>query len=277
MFFFPISVILAGNDNLPIGARSVGMGNSSVMIYDVWSAHQNQAGLARLTNIELGFSHENRFLSDKLGYQAFVIAVPTNSGTFSAEINYFGYSSYNESKIGIGYGKKLLDKLSIGIQLDYINNYIADIYGNAGNVAAEVGILAEPYENFFIGAHVFNPTKSKIADYNEERIPTIIKFGMGYKFSDKLIISCETEKDLDYKPSYKAGVEFMVKENVFVRGGVMVLNSYQNTNTFRSCFGIGYVLSGFHADLAFSTDPILGLTPHVSVSYRFNKSLIKNE
>ena len=206
-----------------------------------------------------------------------ILHLPTKAGTFSAELNYFGYSSYNESKIGIGFGKQLFDKLSVGIQLDYLNNYIADMYGNAGNVAAEVGVLAEPVENFFIGAHIFNPTKSKIADYNEERIPTILKFGMGYKFSDKLMISGETEKDLDYRPSYKAGVEFMVRENVYLRTGIMVVNSREYTNSVQSCFGLGYVLSSFHADLAFSTDPILGITPHVSISYRFKHSDSENE
>lgn len=260
-----ISNAFSGNDNFPVGARSSAMGNASVTFQDIWAYNHNQAGLASLENISLAFHHENRFLLNENSMQSFGVAVPTNSGVFSLNLNYFGYSNYNESKIGFSYSRKLIDKLFIGIQMDYFYNYIADNYGNNSAVAAEIGILAEPVEKLFVGIHVFNPTRSLMDDYNNERIPTIFKIGLGYKFSDKLYISCETEKDLDKKPVYKAGFEYMAIDNLYFRIGIL-------TNPLQNSFGIGYKISRFKADIAFSTHPTLGVTPYVSLSYCFNRT-----
>ncbi|MFH2141177.1 MAG: hypothetical protein ABIJ97_02050 [Bacteroidota bacterium] len=265
LLFCAINSIYSGNDNFPIGSRSAAMGSASVTFQDVWAYSHNQAGLAGLDNITLGFHHENKYFVKEYGLQSFGIAVPTNSGVFGLNMNYFGYSKYNESKIGLSYSRKLLDKLFIGIQLDYFYNHIADNYGNTGTVAAEIGILAQPIENLYFGAHVFNPTQSKIASYNNERIPTIFRIGIGYKFSDQLYVSVETEKDIDNKPVYKAGIEYMAIENLYFRAGV-------KTNPLQNTFGLGYKIKKFRADIAFSTHPQLGITPYISISYGFNKS-----
>jgi len=50
----------AGNEDYPIGARSAAMGNASVSLSDMWSAHHNQAGLGFVRNISAGVSYENR-------------------------------------------------------------------------------------------------------------------------------------------------------------------------------------------------------------------------
>lgn len=262
IFLLIYLISYSGNDNYPTGSRSASMGNSSVTLSDVWSTHHNQAGLANLTKPTIGFHHENRFIVKEYGLQSLAFVLPTNSGNFGVSLSYFGYSKYNESKIGLGYAKKLGDKISFGVQLDYFNTHIAEDYGNKGAAVAELGILVEPKENFFIGVHVFNPTMSKIAIYDNERIPTIFRVGIGYKFSDNLYIATETEKDIDFDPVFKAGVEYMMIKDFFIRAGI-------STNPVQNSFGIGYVHKRLKADIAFSTHQILGITPHFTVIYEF--------
>jgi len=119
VFLFIYLISYSGNDNYPTGSRSASMGNSSVTLSDVWSTHHNQAGLAGLTKPTIGFHHENRFIVKEYGLQSLAFVLPTNSGNFGISLSYFGYSKYNESKIGLGYAKKLSDKISFGVQLDY--------------------------------------------------------------------------------------------------------------------------------------------------------------
>ena len=40
-----ITICRAGNDNYPLGARSAGMATASVVLTDIWSSANNQAGL----------------------------------------------------------------------------------------------------------------------------------------------------------------------------------------------------------------------------------------
>ena len=89
-----------------------------------------------------------------------------------------------------------------------------------------------------IGAHVFNPTRSKISDYNDERLPTIIRFGGDYDFSDKVKVAVETEKDMAQKAVFKAGIEYKPVKEFYLRAGI-------GTNPTLTCFGFGINLKNF--------------------------------
>lgn len=260
---FSLQVFAGGGDNNPFGARSSGMANSSVMLSDFWSISQNQAGLATIKNIGTGLYYENRFLVNELSLKSGAFILPTKTGVFGLSISQFGYSKYNESKIGLAYAKKLWDFLSVGVQFNYFNTYIAESYGNKGTVLVEAGIRAIPKENLYIGAHIFNPTRSKIAAYNDERIPTIIRVGIGYNFTKKVLVTAETEKDLEHNPVFKAGIEYNFMEHVYFRTGL-------SSNPEQIAFGLGYEIKGLKADIAFTTHPVLGLTPHISLLWEFS-------
>src|SRR5437879_770897 len=88
----------AGNEDYPVGGRSSAMGNASVSLADVWSAHHNQAGLGFEKNISAGVYYENRFLLKELGVKGAVIALPEKGGTFGLCVTNFGYSLYSEKK-----------------------------------------------------------------------------------------------------------------------------------------------------------------------------------
>ncbi len=255
-------VSFAGHDNYPVGARQAGMGNASVMQSDMWSLWHNQAGLAFLDKTMVGVYYDNRFLVPEYGYKTFGVVVPTKRGVIGMSFSYFGYSLYNEKKIGLAYAKSFSDKFSIGIQLNYLNTFIGHDYGSKGTLAVEVGFMAQPIENVFIGAHVYNPTRSKLAIYEDERVPTIYRLGIGYKAGERAFIGVEIEKQLDYVPRFKAGVEYGLTENFFLRTGLSI-------KPLENSFGVGYKVKGLIIDLAFSTNRELGMTPHVSMIYTF--------
>ncbi len=254
--------VFAGHENFPIGGRQAGMGFTGVAYSDIWSATHNQAGLALLEKPSFGLFYENRFTLEELGLKAGAFALPTKSGTFALDLMQFGYSKYNESKIGIAYAKALGKRVSIGIQIDYLNTYFSEEYGNKGTAIAELGFLAQPIDNLYIGAHIYNLSRSKIAAYNDERIPTLLTAGLAYRFSEKVLCSVETEKDFDFKAMYKVGMEYEFIENVFIRAGV-------TSNPNQMCFGIGYVYKRIKADVSFSTHQVLGISPHVGFIYAF--------
>lgn len=255
--------ILASYDNYPLGARFAAMRNASVMLPDLWSVSHNQAGLGWIQNLSIGFHHENKFIIPEYALQSLAVAVPTRPGTIGLSYSYFGYSKYHESKVGLSFGRTLGKYLSAGIQLDYLNTFIADDYGSQGTLAVEAGIIGKPFDFLYIGAHVFNPTRSKISTYDEEPVPTIIRVGLGVQLFEMVFLGIETEKELDHKPINKVGIEFEPINNLFLRAGI-------STNPTQSSFGIGYSLKGFRADIAFTVHQQLGLTPHFTLMYAFN-------
>jgi hypothetical protein len=267
IFFIFLSIIIFADnkDLLPVGSREVGMGGCSVVNVGLWSISNNQAGLGFVKNVKFGIHYENRFNVSGVGYKAFAGALPTNSGTFGVKVNYFGYSNYNDIEAGIAYGKSFGERFSAGIQLNYLRTYIAHDYGTNRIALAEIGILSEPIDNLFIGAHLYNITRAKYANtINGEAIPSIFKLGVGYNFSDDAFLTAEIDKNIDYPMVFRAGIEFKVVNNFVVRTGVA-------TNSTLLSLGMGYKNKGLSIDLAFSYHQYLGYSPFITMSYSFGE------
>lgn len=252
-------------DNYPTGARSIGLANASVTLADCWSAFHNQAALAWFDRAAAGASYDNRFTISELSTKGFVFALPVKAGTFAVSGDVFGYSQYNEKKAGLAFAKKLGEKFSAGVQLDYLNTFINDDqYGSHTTFAVEGGLLAEPLKNFRIGLHVYNISRAKLAAYADEKIPTIFRLGASYKFSGKLLWSVEEEKDIDQKAVFKSGLEYHVADALYLRGGV-------GTNPTLFSFGFGLKMGRLMLDMASTYHQILGFSPAISLTYQFGK------
>ncbi|MFT7611225.1 MAG: hypothetical protein ACI9J3_000167 [Parvicellaceae bacterium] len=254
----------AGNENWHLGARSAGMAHSSVTLYDVWSTHHNQGGLGWLENATAGVYFENRFAIKELNQMGASVAVPFKGGTFGLNYSGFGWSQYKENKVGLAYGMKLNDKISAGVQANFHSLRLGGNYGSSSALTVEAGIQARVTEELTIGVHIFNPTKTKLNEYNDERIPTIMRFGAGYQFSDKLLITAEAEKDIEFDGIVRVGIEYMPGEKLYIRGGVA-------TNPNIIAFGFGMKFDSFRADIASTYHQVLGFSPQVSLSFDFNK------
>ena len=255
----------AGTEDYPIGARSSAMGNASVSLCDLWSAHHNQAGLGFVREIAAGVHYEDRFMIKEIGVRGGALALPIKAGTFGLCITNFGYSQFSENKYSLSFAKAFGNKFSAGIAMDYLTTKIGEGYGSRGALAAEVGIIAKPLKGLTIGAHVFNPTRAKIADYDDERLPTIIRLGADYNFSDKVILAVETQKDISQKAEFKAGLEYRAVKEFYLRIGI-------STNPTLTCFGFGINLRNFKIDVAANYHQSLGISPQLGLSYVFAKA-----
>lgn len=252
----------AANDNYPFGGRAAGMGNASVTLYDFWAISHNQAGLSRLEKMAAGVYFENRFLVEELSFGAGAFVLPTRSGVFGVSFTYFGFDLYNETKVGIAYGREFGERLSTGLQLNYHHTGIGEDYGNKGNITFELGVIYHILPQLSIGAHLFNPTRARISDFADERIPTIFKTGLAYEFSDRVMVILEAEKSVNLDPVLKAGIEYHITDPVYLRGGI-------GTNPMTNAFGFGLEQGNLNIDLATSYHHILGYSPQISFIYNF--------
>jgi hypothetical protein len=261
-FLISFTLSVYSQFNFPLGSRPAALANTYVMESDLWSVSHNQAGLGFYDHFAIGFHHENKFLVKEQSLHAVALAIPVKPGTFGLSYSYFGYEMYNESKIGLGFGKTLGEKFSAGVQLNYHRIFIQGDFGNRNSLSVEGGIQYRPVKSIAIGIHLFNPTKAKISPNDQDTIPTILRAGFSYKPYEKLWLGLETEKTLDKDLRVKAGVEYRLFESLFLRTGI-VTNPVQNT------FGLGYEIAKVSADIAFTHHEILGFTPHFTIRFKF--------
>lgn len=248
-----------------IGATSYAMGGTGVATSDLWSANNNQAGLANLESFSAGFFYSNNFMLKTLSQNSAVIAMPTKSGVFGLSLNYFGYSSFNNKKIGFAFGKKISPNISAGVQLDYVNTYITNNYGSGNFFTFEVGLMAKLTNKITLGAHVFNPLMIKISDYQDERMPAVLNLGMQYKPTEKLRALLEVESDIYNSPIIKAGAEYHPTEMLFILAGIS-----NNPNVWS--FGFGLKFNYFKLEFSSTMHQVLGYSPQFSLVYNPIKS-----
>jgi hypothetical protein len=254
-----VALLFGQKDNVCIGGRSAAIGNASVTLTDFWTVHNNQAGMAYYKKIAAGVYYENRFLTKEMGLKCLSVTIPVKkAGVFGLNLSNFGYSLYNESKIGLAYAMAFSERISAGVQLDYIYTHIGDNYGNRGLVTFEAGLRAKIIKELVIGIHVFNPANLKLSPHSIERIPLIYKIGLSYSFADKALIAAEVEKDMNFKPVFKTGVEYRIAKPVCLRIGIA-------TNPMLYSFGAGFEFHKFKLDIAASMHPQLGFSPQASL------------
>lgn len=263
----------SSNHNVPIGARSAAMGNTSVSLSDFWSVHNNQAGLANYQNIAAGLYFENRFAVKEMSLQTAAFILPTQSGVFGVNLSYFGYQNYNEKKVGIAYARSFSEKFSAGLQLDYLSTAIGDQYGQKHMFTFELGIQSKLTNELVVGAHIFNPIRTKVSEIGDERIPTIFKLGIAYSFTKEILFTLETEKDLDFKPAIRGGLEYTIVEKAKVRIGYSTCPATTGSENFSISsmytFGFGLKLKDFNLDFASSVHQTLGWSPQIAIIYDF--------
>lgn len=255
-----ITTLSATNPTYQIGAKSAAMGRTSLLRQGAFAAFNNQADLANLEKLEVGIFFENRFLLKELSLLGASVALPTKTmGTFGLGFQYFGNEAYNESRIALAYGRKLFENLTVGVELDWLSLSIPD-YGNSSTLTFGLGFQYLINEQFTMAAHIFNPITNPITDFAVDSWPTTLKVGLGYFPNDKITLLVEAEKSVQMPLVVKAGIEYKLIKQLYLRGGI------GSTPTYAS-FGAGVNVGHLKIDIATSFHPVLGYSPNMSARY----------
>lgn len=256
-YFSLVSAFAQNHTPSAAGAKGLAMANVSTTTQDVQAVFGNQAGLAFLEQTSFTAFVENRFFIANINQFSAGAGIPIKNGSFGLSLQYFGFEDYNEQKIGVAYGRKLFDKVAIGLQIDYLNLRVP-FYGNQGNITAEIGLQMPINDKFLVGIHAFTPFA--IAWSEEDFVPTILATGLTYRPSKKLTITAEIEKDIDFPVDFKFGLDYQIIDMLSLRVGA-------NTYPVQNSFGLGLNLKNLNIDIAMVYHQILGVTTGFSASY----------
>lgn len=243
-----------------LGSRSSALGNSSITLTDFWSQFNNQAGIANNNNFIIGSSFENRFLLKSLSIKTLGILIPVDKGSFGLNIIHFGDPNYNEINIGLAYGRKLSQNLSIGIQFDYFSIRQSHDYGSKSSITFEGGFIYTVDEKIKIGGHLYNPQFKSNFDYTQI-LPEIYRLGFDYLISENLTAYFEAKNQSDLGSSFHFGMEYIYKSFSFRCGYA--------SNPDQFTFGFGIQKKQFVLDFSSNLNSVLGYTPQLSLVYSF--------
>jgi hypothetical protein len=251
----------AAHDPFPIGARAAGLSGAAITLTDVWAIRNNVAGIAALKKPEFGIFAENRFNIAAFSTVGLQAVFPTKkAGVFGIDLSRFGDQWYNEQRIGIGFGHRL-GTVNLGMKADLLQTHLEEL-GSKRMVAISLGGQSEIIPHLIFGASIFNINQAKLSEYQDERLPTVMRAGLSYQPIKQILVATEAEKHLEYPVNIKVALEYTLMEKLTLRTGIA-------TATEQFSIGTGFQAKQLQFDYGFGRQSVLGNLHQVAISFKW--------
>jgi hypothetical protein len=241
-----------------IGARQAGVGYASSALADEWGLFNNIGGIGKIKQQSVAFAYEA--VPSLIGANRVAAVWNATTKWFNTGLGAFrfGDAIYSEQVLSAGIGNQF-GITSLGVKVNYIQ-YRAEGFGTQSTVSVDFGGITELTKQLSIGAYITNLTQASLPTRDGDRLPTKLTLGLGITPSEKVFITTEIEKDLDYKPTWRTGLEYSVYKSVFVRTGFQL-------NPSTPFFGLGYKKKNLKIDYAIRFNQLAGTAHQASAIY----------
>ncbi len=298
-------------------ARNSAIGGASVSLSgEVMSAYYNPASLGRVNGIGAQFTH-SQWLAD-IDYNYFTVALPiARFGTFAMQITSLNsgeidvrtvdqplgtgerYSVTNFS-LGAGYGMMLTDRVSVGFQVNYLQETIW--HSSTSGISLNMGVQYRVWENGpTFGASIVNfgprtgyDGRDLFIDYdfnpdiygdNDQlpaelrtdnfSLPTAFRAGISYPFNfsenNRMLLVVDAMHPNDNNESVNVGAEYQAFDYLFLRGGFRHLFLDDNEGGLTLGGGLNVGFSGYNItfDYAWADYGLLNETQRFTMGFQF--------
>jgi hypothetical protein len=246
------------------GTRQVALSHSDLSLFEEpFSIFNNPSGLSNIKGRTIGlFYSPAPFGESALSTGSGVYIEPASFGSFSGGFLIYGFDLYKETKIALGFSRKIADKFSLGITSIYQNISIQN-YGSKGFLTFNLGGIAEITKSLKLGFTLENITRTKIVG-EENSIPVAFSGGIGYKAIEELGVFLSLRKELNYNASLRLGAEYTLMKYMQLRIGAS-----NEPNIFSGGFSISYSI--FQIEYSVSSHPDLQLSHQFGIVILLSK------
>ncbi len=241
------------------GARSQGMGNMRVHGNDAWSYFNNPGGLSTLEESQVSVGVDQRFGLKDLSTVDLVSAWKLPAGTLGVGVSSFGGKLFNQQSLGLAFSNRL-GIVNLGAKLEWFQTQMQG-FGTGNSLIFSFGGIAELSPELSFGASIFNLNRAKLSSESVYRLPTGISMAIRYTPNEDLELQLELEKDIQINPVVKLGMEYGLKEWLYLRTGI-------NSNPGRLFFGFGLAYGRFQMDYAQGQNLALGTSHHLNLGMK---------
>jgi hypothetical protein len=244
------------------GAESSSMAGLNVNNNNIWSINNNIGQLANIEHSSISINLFQPFLLKDFNTASIAIGIKTENGAFGFNYSNYGNEFLQTHASGLGYSLKLGESLQSGIKLNHFYINAGEYYNSKSIITADLGLAAQLTKELDIGLIIKNPTLSKLDDFDNERVPTVMQLAAAYKFSSTLSLHAGFKKDMLYPLSFLAAIDYQPSKKIKLKGGV-------GTNPSIAAFGVGIVFENLDLNISTQLHQIIGWSPNFSITYKF--------
>ena len=258
LFYLAEEKLLAQSGSTLMGAEGAAAGYSTSALSEEWSLFNNIGGLSETTSVVAIFAYEVNPNLAGANRAAAGFVVPHKNAAVGMGLFRFGDNLYNEQIVSLGFSNRF-GLASLGAKVNYIQ-YNAEGFGTHSTFGIDFGGIASLNQEFSIGAYIINLNQPKLSTTDQEKLPTRLVVGFRFSPTEKVAAAAEVEKDIDSKPTVRAGVEFNIYKKIQFRAGV-------NLNPTKLFSGIGFKGSRLQIDYALQFNPNTNIGHQASIGY----------
>jgi hypothetical protein len=273
-----------------IGARSLAMGGAFVAVADDATAMLwNPAGLAQLEDTRLagmstdlfGMGITHQFIGAVTTFANLGIGLGWERASVDGQITdeggeLGGTFTWTEQAIVGSLATNVLDVAMAGANVKY---YLADngLGDGASGFGFDLGLLVSLGDMFVIGVNAMDLAGSTVTwdGGATDVISGLYKAGLAMKLADdRLILATDVDFDGTDLGNTHVGVEFQVIDELALRGGVVLTDSFQD---YYFTVGAGINVAGLYVDAAYILEETLGNTLVLSAEFSLGGLLGEEE
>lgn len=274
-----------------VGGRGSAMASAMIaMDSGIESLFYNPASLGEVDNHRFKATYLNHLLDIESGFFAYGQRLK-NWGTFGIGLNYMNYGVFHVTTpygveteetfrptdllFTLGYGRKMFDLVSLGVNVKYIRSEIHNVSSSAAAVDLG-GMVYTPFNGTKIGFGVFNLGRTLDGFYeHKDELPLAYKIGLSTPLEHlPLVVALQLEKYKDSDIYISAGGEFTLSEMFRLRLGWSTRGQDQHMDTDKDVLagatvGVGLQVSGVIVDFSLVSMGELGTLKRFSLGGMF--------
>lgn len=274
--------------NVDVGAKAAALGGNQFGAEDdSFAQYYNPAFLARISQKEVGFMH-NEFFSD-IRQNVLNYAQPIRTGSVATTLSYLSYGqisgfstegsptgelSANDWLLGVSWGRNWKDRwesLASGASLKILRKTLAD--SSATGIAIDLGASYEFKHEKLRGLRFAGSIQNlgPGLKFKDDSSPLPLKFVFGWAYSlwgSALTLAVDGTLNRESPFYASTGIEYKILKTFFLRLGYRGNKRAEKNLTY----GVGFANPRFAVDYAFIPYGDLGDTHRISAQFRFGKN-----
>lgn len=255
--------------SLPLHAQTfnaaplLAMGNTGLAQRSLYNVTNNPAGIAGLTQSQIGLAYQSHFLSSDIQSQAVYAVLPfASSHAIGLGANSYGLKEVSTllNLRGI-YAKRFGQTFTAALSANYHRFYVRN-YESDHTVSLDLGFQYYAGDNLVLGALARNVTSSVFQDDILQYIAQEFAIGFAYAVSQQLQVTSDIYYDIHDRFNFRGGLAFQFDQRVVIRGGAA-------SHPMQYFGGVGLLVKKIQVDIASSFHPRLGTSPQLALTYGF--------
>ena len=239
--------------------QSTGLAHATTARLGLAGLHANPASWAALRARSAAVYAGQMYGLPELRHGALSLHWPVWGTMLAGGSSTFGFEDYRETYLSLGAARTLRlspsQALHVGATVRY---YHVDVsrFGNAYAAGLHLGAIVQVLPLIHVGVHATNVNQPQWA--SDAPLPRTLSVGAAYDLSDRVDLSADLFKDLDFPLRFRAGVEAAVVSMLAVRGGMQ-------TSPSEFALGLGVHRGALYAGIAAEQHWELGWSPAADV------------